>query len=50
MPYKEGPHKAGSSNPIQKGARRQKLHSNQNNIGNPKNEPEYEDFDGKPIK
>lgn len=42
--------KPGSINPMQKGARRQKLHSNQNNVGDPKNEPQYENFESKPIK
>lgn len=50
MPYKKGPHKPGSSNPMQKGLRRQKLHKNQNNVGDPENEPQYENFDGEPIK
>ncbi|EOR20505.1 MULTISPECIES: clostri-philic family protein [Clostridium] len=39
-----------SKNPMQKGLRRQKLHENQNNIGNDKNKNEYTDFDGEPIK
>lgn len=44
------PNKEGAINPIQKGARRQKLHDKQNNLGgNPKNKPEYKTFDGKPI-
>lgn len=50
MSTKDGIHKPGSINPIQKGARRQNLHSTQNNVGNPKNEPEYENFNGEPIK
>jgi hypothetical protein len=49
MSTKDGIHKPGSANPIQKGMRRQKLHSNQDNVGNPKNPPEYENFNGKPI-
>jgi hypothetical protein len=44
------PHKAGSSNPMQKGERRQKLHDKQDNVGNPKNKPEYQNFEGKPIE
>lgn len=50
MSTKDGIHKPGSCNPEQKGLRRQKLHSNQNNVGNSKNEPQYENFEGKPIK
>ena len=50
MSTKDGIHKPGSSNPEQKGLRRQKLHSSQNNIGDSKNIPQYENFDGKPIK
>lgn len=34
----------------QKGERRQKLHENQNNIGNDENKPEYTDFNGNPIR
>ena len=41
--------KPGSNNPMQKGKRRQKLHENQNNVGNPKKPSEYENFDGEPI-
>ncbi len=44
------PSKPGSSNPMQKGKRRQKLHENQNNVGNPKNKPEFENFNGKPVE
>lgn len=33
----------------QKGKRRQKLHEDQNNIGNPQNKNEYKDFDGNSI-
>jgi len=43
------PHKPGSSNPIQKGARRQNLNNKQNDVGNSKNKPEYQNFEGKPI-
>lgn len=50
MSTKDGIHKPGSDNPIQKGKRRQKLHSNQNNVGNSKNPPEYENFNGEPIQ
>jgi hypothetical protein len=42
--------KEGSINPIQKGTRRQKLHENQNNVGNDKNVNEYTDFNGSSIK
>lgn len=44
MPRKDGPHKLGSSNPMQKGVRRRRLHANQDNVGDPKNRPEYEKF------
>lgn len=50
MTTKNGIHKPGSCNPEQKGLRRQKLHDGQNDVGNPKNKPEYENFDGEPIK
>jgi len=50
MPRKDGPHKPGSSNPMQKGSRRQRLHANQNDVGDPKNAPKYENFDGVPIE
>jgi hypothetical protein len=50
MPLKEGPHKPGSVNPIQKGIRRQKLHDMQNDVGNPKNKPQYTNFEGEPIE
>ena len=43
------PNKEGAINPIQKGARRQKLHNKQDNVGNHKNKPEYQNFEGKPI-
>ena len=43
------PNKHGASNPIQKGARRQNLHDKQNDVGNNKNKPEYENFEGKPL-
>lgn len=42
--------KNGSKNPLQKGTRRQKLHENQNNVGNDKNVTEYTDFNGNSIK
>ena len=41
--------KDGSSNPMQKGKRRQKLHRNQDNVGKPKNKPQYENFNGTAI-
>ncbi len=43
------PNKDGSSNPIQKGERRQRLHDKQNDVGNPKNKPKYQNSEGKPI-
>ena len=30
--------------------RRQKLHENQNNVGNPQNKPEFKDFNGNEVK
>lgn len=50
MPQKDGPHKHGSNNPLQKGTRRQRLHKNQNDVGNTKNEPQYENFYGEPME
>lgn len=50
MAQKDGTHKPGSCNPIQKGLRRQKLNRNQNDVGNSKNEPKYENFEGEPIE
>ena len=41
--------KANVSNPMQKGKRRQKLHDKQNDIGNPKKESKYKNFDGNSI-
>lgn len=35
------PNKPGSDNPMQKGKRRQKLHEQQNNHGEPKKEESY---------
>lgn len=35
---------------MQKGMRRQKLHQNQNNVGNDKNPVEYKSFDGEDLK
>ena len=43
------PNKHSACNPMQKGVRRKKLHDKQNNVGNEKNQPEYENFEGKPI-
>lgn len=39
-----------TNNALQKGKRRQKLHENQNNIGDKENPPKYTDFEGNPIK
>ena len=36
-------------NKYQKGERRQKLHQNQNNVGNDKNPSEYKSFDGENL-
>ena len=41
--------KSNVNNPMQKGMRRQKLHDNQNNVGNPRNKSQYKNFDGEPI-
>ncbi|MDD5794135.1 clostri-philic family protein [Clostridium sp. HCP1S3_B4] len=42
--------KPGINNPMQKGKRRQKLHDNQNNVGDPKQKSYYTTFDGKEIE
>lgn len=42
--------KPGSNNPMQKGKRRQKLHDEQNNHGDPKKKTSYKDFDGNPVE
>lgn len=41
--------KPGACNRVQKGKRRQKLHGNQDNVGDPKNPPEYTNYEGKPL-
>lgn len=41
--------KPGSSNPLQKGKRRQKLYENQNNVGDPQKPSQYTTFSGKQI-
>ena len=41
---------ANVNNPMQKGKRRQKLHENQNNVGDSQNKPEFKDFNGNSIK
>ncbi|MGL4569890.1 MAG: clostri-philic family protein [Clostridium sp.] len=43
------PKKDNLGNPMQKGERRQRLHQNQDNVGNAKNEPKYKSFDGKDL-
>lgn len=43
------PQKDNLGNPMQKGKRRQKLHEDQNNVGDPKNKSGYTDFNGNPI-
>lgn len=43
------PNKDGAINSTQKGARRRRLHNKQDNVGNDKNKPEYQNFEGKPI-
>lgn len=42
--------KPGSNNPQQKGKRRQKLHEEQNNRGEPQKKSSYRDFTGNPVK
>ena len=37
-------------NQTERGLRRQKLHKNQNNIGNDKNPPEYKSMDGEDLE
>ncbi len=44
------PKNSKTKNPMQKGIRRQKLHGNQNNVGNDKNPVEYKSFDGEDLK
>ena len=41
--------KKNSINPLQKGERRQRLHKDQDNVGNDKNKAEYKDFNGNSI-
>lgn len=43
------PKKDNLGNPMQKGARRQRLHQSQNDVGNPKNLPKYKSFDGEEL-
>lgn len=38
------------NNGQQKGKRRQKLHADQNNVGDPKKTLKYENFKGEPIE
>lgn len=42
--------KEGSCNPMQNGERRQRLHKNQNDVGNPKNKSQYKNFNGDSIE
>lgn len=35
---------------MQKGKRRQKLHDEQNNRGEPQRKPQYKDFNGNPVE
>jgi hypothetical protein len=44
------PRNSETRTPMQKGERRRRLHKNQNNVGNDKNQSEYRDFEGNPIK
>jgi hypothetical protein len=46
----QGQDKYGINEPMQKGQRRQKLNEKQDNVGNEKNKPQYENFKGEPIK
>lgn len=43
------PNRDGASNPMQKGERRQRLHDNQNDVGNKKNKSQYKNFNGETI-
>ena len=43
------PKNTKTETPMQKGKRRQRIHKNQENIGNDHNKPEYTDFEGNPI-
>lgn len=49
MTHYPGTQKHGAHNPAQKGERRQRLHDKQDNVGNPKNKPEYKTFAGDPV-
>lgn len=42
--------KDGLGNGMQKGERRQRLHKNQDNVGNPKKPDYFENHDGSSIK
>lgn len=42
--------KDGLGNGMQKGERRQRLHENQNNVGNPKKHDFFENHNGDSIK
>lgn len=42
--------KPGINNPMQKGERRQRIHANQDNVGNPKKKSFFTNFDGEEIK
>ena len=42
--------KMATMNQTERGLRRQKLHKNQNNIGNDKNPPEYKSMDGEDLE
>lgn len=43
------PKNSKTKNPMQKGERRQRIKSNQDNVGNDKNPTEYKSFDGEPL-
>lgn len=42
--------KMDTMNNTKRGLRRQKIHNNQNNVGNDKNPPEYKTMDGEEIE
>ena len=47
---KEKVNKPGSCNPMQKGERRQKLHKDQNNVGDSKKPSCFKNFNGELIE
>lgn len=43
------PKNTKTKEPLQKGTRRQKLHEDQNNVGDPHNKSEYKSLDGEEL-